>query len=187
MKITGLVLSGGESKRMGSDKGMLLKDNRPWVCLMADLFAEQGLNYEVSINASQLHQYKEYFDEEVLIIDSLNIPGPLGGILSAHIAFPENNWLVLACDMIDMDSATLQHILKMETQNQGFDYYVYKNKLFYEPFCGIYTAAGLQQLRDLYHAQDVKHFGLQFIFKSFPTYSCPVGSNEAAFKNYNEL
>lgn len=187
MEITGLILSGGESKRMGADKGLLLKDNQPWVCLMGNQFSDLDLEYKVSINESQLANYQAFFHPDDLIVDALDIPGPLRGILTAYLYYPMNNWLVLACDMIDMDISVMMEIVQAVKTEQGFDFYVYKNEYFYESFCGIYTAQGLQKLYASYRKQEVDNFSLQQVFNNFYTYTCTIGAKNVAFKNYNQL
>lgn len=187
MEITGLILSGGESKRMGTDKGLLIKNNQPWVCLMGNKFFDVDLVYKVSINQSQALSYQAFFKQDDLVVDCLDIPGPLKGILTAHLKYPMNNWLVLACDMIDMDKAVIMEIIEAFKSSPGFDFYVYKNESFYEPFCGIYTAHGLQKLYSKYSNQEIENFSLQKVFNNFSTYSCSVGKNAHAFKNYNQL
>src|SRR5580704_3064093 len=37
--------------------------------------------------------------------------GPIGGIQAALRTYPQNAWLVLACDLPFLDAATLQHLI----------------------------------------------------------------------------
>ena len=91
----------------------------------------------------------------------------------------------MACDMIDMDQETLIKVMKAANQIPGKEFYVYKNQTHYEPFAGIYTAAGLHQVYDLYRKKILKGFSMQHVLNAFKTYSLSSENNEAAFRNYN--
>ena len=82
--LIGIVLCGGESKRMGKDKGLLLKDNTPWAILVAEKLRSIGLDVAVSINEKQQEAYSAIFPETPLVVDQLSIEGPLNGLLSIH-------------------------------------------------------------------------------------------------------
>ncbi|SER24294.1 molybdenum cofactor guanylyltransferase [Pedobacter rhizosphaerae] len=187
MEISGLILCGGESKRMGNDKGLLLKQEEPWVKLLANLFRGMGLNYHLSIKATQMEAYSKFFNPDLFIVDAVEVPGPLRGIFSAHLAFPETNWLILACDMIEMTEEAMQNILKVAANHPDYDYWIYKNEIFYEPFCGIYSARGLKKLIQQYREGSLERFSMQSVFKQAAVFPFPVGSYAAAFKNLNQI
>jgi molybdopterin-guanine dinucleotide biosynthesis protein A len=98
--------------------------------------------------------------------------------------YPDNDLLLVACDMIDMQEITLQNLVKTYTQQPGFDFYAYRNNGFFEPFCAIYTAKGLQSLFYKYDAPDLAHMSLQRILREGNAVSLPV-TEEASFNNYN--
>lgn len=186
MDITGLVLCGGKSTRMGTDKGSLLKNGTPWARIVYEQVSALNIPCKISVNKGQLEDYASIFGELELITDQLDIPGPLRGILSAHRQYPEKNWFIIACDMIDMDKETLLKILKAVKQAPGNEFYVYKNGFYYEPFAGIYTAAGLKQVFELYRNEKLKDFSMKHVLDTFKTYTLFSINNRAAFKNYNK-
>lgn len=187
MEITGLVLCGGRSTRMGTDKGLLLINGRSWARFVSDKIRDLNIPFKISINTDQINDYKAIFNHRELISDQVDIPGPLRGILSAHLQYPEKNWLILACDMIDMDRETLQRILKATDELPAKEFYVYRNEIFYEPFGGIYTAAGIRKVACLHKSNLLKNFSMQYVLNRFETYSISVGNNSPAFSNYNSL
>jgi molybdopterin-guanine dinucleotide biosynthesis protein A len=86
-KLLGVVLCGGESKRMGRDKGLLEKDGQSWAATIAGKLAGQGLEVIISINEQQKGPYREIFPDRTLIVDHITIKGPLNGLLSVHQRF----------------------------------------------------------------------------------------------------
>lgn len=187
MDISGLVLCGGKSTRMGTDKGSLLKDGKPWARIVSDQILALEIPCLVSVNKDQLKDYKSIFKEQELIIDQLDVPGPLRGLLSAHQRYPERDWLLMACDMIDMDEHTLRRLMNAKEEMPGMEFYVYRNEKYYQPFAGIYTAAGLQRIYDMYRNGLLEDFSLQHVLYKSKTYSLSLKTNEAAFRNYNSL
>nr|WP_294899691.1 molybdenum cofactor guanylyltransferase [uncultured Pedobacter sp.] len=185
MKLTGLILSGGESKRAGTDKGLKTSDGKTWVELMRQKLLDLNLEVKVSINSSQLSNYQNVITKENLIVDDATIPGPLRGILTAHAHFPANNWLVLACDQIDMEKAVIEKLICCLEENPGFDFYAYKSEKRYQPFCGIYTAQGLQKLLKTYRSQHEENYSMQHVFDSFNTFTIAIKDESLSFNNYN--
>ncbi|TKB97591.1 molybdenum cofactor guanylyltransferase [Pedobacter cryophilus] len=186
INLKGLVLAGGESKRMGTDKGLKSKDGEYWVNIVANKLANITLPVKVSINITQLESYQNLFQKDDLILDQITIPGPLRGILSAHLKYPEQNWLVLACDMIDMDKQTIQNMINAYETHEDFDFYVYQNDKFYEPFCGIYTAQGLAKLQASYLNNNLDNYSMQHVFETYKTYVINLKQESTAFNNYNK-
>lgn len=182
----GLILCGGESKRAGTDKGLKLENGKTWAEIMNQKLIDLGLSVKVSINSSQITAYENYFAKADLIIDDVSIPGPLRGILSAHKQFPDGNWMVLACDLIDMQLQTMKQLMESFKINEGIDFYVYKNEKRYQPFCGIYTANGLNKLLSTYQNKQEENYSMQHVFDSFKTYAIPIAEEDSSFKNYNK-
>src|SRR5688572_2612578 len=109
-KLLGVILCGGESKRMGSDKGLLEKNGTVWVKIVAEKLASLKLPVVVSINDKQREAYASLFSSDELVVDSIDIQGPLRGLLSVHQKFPRYDILLMACDLIDMDNRTLTRL-----------------------------------------------------------------------------
>ncbi len=98
-----VVLCGGQSSRMGRDKGLIERDGVCWAAWMGRKLSSFGLPVVYSVRAGQEAAYSAVLPEGSLIADAMDIGGPLNGLLSVHERFPGNDLLVLACDMQDMD------------------------------------------------------------------------------------
>jgi len=183
--IFGVVLCGGESKRMGSDKGLLSAGNEIWAERAASKLSKLDIPVILSVNAAQLEAYGQVFSRHQLIVDSVHARGPLKGLLSVYKAHPHQEILVLACDMVDMDLPTLQ-LLKQtyETKTEAFDYYVYEKDKFIEPLCAIYPARTLQSLHATLVSGALPFFSLQQLIAGSNYTSIPITDSQK-FTNYN--
>jgi molybdopterin-guanine dinucleotide biosynthesis protein A len=142
----GVVLCGGQSLRMGSDKGLLIYRDKPWVKIAVDKLSQPGMNVSVSVNPSQYHAYTVLFPADQLIVDNstLEIKGPLLGILSAHLSAPDQDIFVLASDMLLMEERLLKKLLDIFENDQTFEAYIFTREDQEEPLCGIYRSAALR-------------------------------------------
>lgn len=106
--LKGLVLAGGKSQRMGSDKGLLSYHGKPQREYMADIMAEFCTELVLSCRPGQLDETATNLH---LLPDSFLGLGPFGAILSAFREDPNAAWLVVACDLPLLDSKTLAHLI----------------------------------------------------------------------------
>jgi molybdopterin-guanine dinucleotide biosynthesis protein A len=185
--ILGVVLCGGKSKRMGTDKGLKKIDDKTWAEHIAALFIQLDIPFVVSVNAQQIKNYSAIFDEEKLVPDSVTIPAALKGGLSVYERFPGKNLLPVACDMIRMDTNVMTGIINVYLNNNGFDFYVYQlaGNDFAEPFAGIYTNKGLQKVYSKYKNHELLKYSFQNIFDSYKTLRITT-DNAEAFSNINK-
>lgn len=180
------VLCGGQSKRMGTDKGLLLKEGKSWAAIAADKLINAGLPTVISINETQLEKYQQIFPQTPLIIDELSIKGPLNGLLTLHQNFPGKDILLMACDLIDMADITIKNLIKKYANQQQFDFYVYEQEGFTQPFCAIYTARGLRQVYADMERNQLKKYSLHHQFEEKNTLYIPA-LDEQSFINHNQL
>jgi len=182
-QLRGVVMCGGQSRRMGTDKGLIPIQNTCWAKFTANKLSALALPVSVSINQTQQRAYLSFFDSGELIIDSFDIGGPLNGLLSVHEQFPHDDLLLLACDMISMETETLQDLITIyHNDGQSHQFYTYQNHGFAEPLCAIYTAEGLTQNKFSFS----DHPSLQKLLKEGITKFLSI-TNSQSFKNYNTL
>src|SRR6266542_3948944 len=136
--MTGVVLCGGQSTRMGTDKGLLVHQSITWAQRAADKLAQLNLPVVLSINEQQQIAYASSFDTALLITDNkdLLIGGPLRGIVSVHLQYPTEDLFVLACDMIDMNKKYLKIYTIITNKTLQKHLFLHMNKLLnlYVPF-----------------------------------------------------
>jgi len=93
--MTGIILAGGESRRMGTDKALLDINGRPMIEHVLAVFA--GLFKKTIIVTNTPDRYRMYGVE--LTSDVLDIRGPLTGIYSGLLRSRDEYNFVAACDM----------------------------------------------------------------------------------------
>lgn len=185
-KLIGVILCGGESKRMGRDKGLIEQDGKSWTVIMAEKLQEFEIPVVISVNDKQIQAYEAIFPENPIIVDKLHIHGPLNGLLTVHEHFQDKDILLLATDMIDMDDQTLHNLLYEYTHSPGFDFYAYEQDGFTQSFCSIFTATGLKDVHLRFVSKELKKYSLHDRFNEGKTKLIPL-KNAQAFNNYNSL
>jgi molybdopterin-guanine dinucleotide biosynthesis protein A len=175
--LIGLVLCGGESRRMGRDKGLLLHDGVPWA-LYAGRKLMPRMPVYYSIRQTQWAAYAGVLSAAWLIPDALEIGGPLNGLLSVHQRFAAADILLIACDMLNLDEATLGRLLAAwKTHDPATtDFIAYGDERLWQPFACIYTSRGLRKAAG--------HASLQSLLRAGRTQGLPI-LDPAAFDNYN--
>ena len=160
--IAGLVLAGGESRRMGHDKALISIQGKPAFFHAAELLKNFCETVFVSCRENQdlmsnLAEHPTWL-REVFDISEYSDKGPLTGLLSclAHMGIdqlqtlpaeiPFDGLLVLGCDYRNMTEETLGRLVAVgQTQNRIC---CYQNHItgFIEPLVAYYPAEILQQI-----------------------------------------
>jgi molybdopterin-guanine dinucleotide biosynthesis protein A len=181
-KLLGVILAGGKSKRMGTDKGLILSQGKPWSLLIAKKLNKEGLQTIISINHLQKDAYLNYFKDDVLIVDQMNIPGPLDGLMSVHTQYPDKDLLLIGCDMIYMEQDTLQDLINNYQIHPNFDFYAYHNGEVWEPLCAVYTSKALKKLKA--EIENPKDHSFQHLLKIGNTLKLQL-KHSKSFSNIN--
>lgn len=128
--IKGLILIGGNSSRMGTDKSQLNYHGKPQKEIAKKLLEDQGLTTFFSVAES-----KGTTNE---IEDTVPNLGPFGGVYSAFQQDANSAWFVLATDVPFVNKELVRFLLnkrnseKLATVVQG------KSKEYPEPLIAIY-------------------------------------------------
>jgi molybdopterin-guanine dinucleotide biosynthesis protein A len=183
----GVVLCGGQSIRMGTDKGLLKLQAGTWAQTAVDKMAGLPLPVVLSVNEEQYNSYSTVFTIEQLVKDNetINVRGPLRGVLSVHAQYPDADLFVLACDMPLMETAVLKQLFRYY-EMQTADAFVYTNDGVYEPLCGIYTAKGLSHIRGLQKTNQLLKHSMKYMLEHVNTFSIPLATDQKKyFRNFN--
>jgi len=149
--VHGLVLAGGKSRRMGSDKAaMLHPDGRPLARRCLDLLAEAGcdaLAISLSHDQELPPNTTDIVDLTVVRDPEAGGVGPLTGISAAMTSAPQADWLVLACDLPRLDVGTLRHLIDSRKPAEPLLSYRSEFDGLPEPLCAIYSAGSLELIQ----------------------------------------
>ncbi len=110
----GLVLAGGKSVRMGQDKGLIQWHGKEQRYYMADMLRPLCADVFISCREEQL---QDIAPDYKTLTDTFEGSGPLIAILSALKEKPDAAWLVVACDLPLLDTATLEYLIKNRDTN----------------------------------------------------------------------
>jgi molybdopterin-guanine dinucleotide biosynthesis protein A len=107
-KLNGLVLAGGKSERMGFDKGSVSLHGTEQRYHMAGMLKPFCDEVFISCRPDQ----QKAIDSRYLgLPDTFTGLGPYGGILSAFREWPDDAWLVIACDLLLLTEKTLNYLV----------------------------------------------------------------------------
>ena len=137
--VTGAVLAGGRSRRMGSNKALLAFGDRPLIAHVVDIL--RPLFAEVLIVANERFPYAWLG----IPVHTDHVPGkgPLGGIYTALASSSHPRTFCLACDMPLANPAVIARLCYLAPD---FDVVVPHSGKGYEPLHAVYSRSCLPHL-----------------------------------------
>jgi len=184
----GVILCGGKSTRMGSDKGLLKLHAGTWAQTAVEKLGALEMCVVLSVNCSQYRDYSPIFTIEQLVKDNeeLDVHGPLSGVLSVHLKYPQQDLFVLACDMPLMENKILSQLLDAYRNNMTYDAFVFTNEGEPEPLCAIYRANGLAQIVQMLQKGQLTKHSMKFTIEHLDSFSIPLlDEQKRYFRNFN--
>lgn len=140
----GLVLAGGRSRRMQSDKALLDYHGQPQLHWTYELVAPWCHETFVSARADQRDAVRDALPR---IDDEGESIGPAGGMLAAHHRF-DAAWLVVACDLPFLNAGVLETLVAARDPESDATAYTSAHDGLPEPLCAIWEPAGLRRLAE---------------------------------------
>ena len=122
---------------MEQDKTLLNIDGNIQLHKVHNLLEKNLDNIFVSVRAEQAedHERKKYKQ----IVDRYDDMGPLAGIIFSNAWYPDANWLVVACDLINLDQDAINDLLRNYSPECNFISYKSEKDGLPEPLCAIYN------------------------------------------------
>lgn len=174
--LTGVIMAGGKSSRMGMDKGAILLNNKHLVQYSID--ALRPLCSELLIST-----HNEWYAQfgYPLVKDIITDCGPMGGIYSALLKAETQYILALACDMPFVNTQILE---KLTNNLQEYDCVVPRIGNKYEPLCAIYSKALIPTME-----QRIKtaNYALHDLIMESNHHLVDFENDTAAFMNLNTM
>ncbi|WP_449257758.1 bifunctional molybdenum cofactor guanylyltransferase MobA/molybdopterin-guanine dinucleotide biosynthesis adaptor protein MobB [Chlorobium limicola] len=142
--LSGLILAGGRSARMGTDKALLCYHDENQLMHTATLLRRRCKEVFISCRPDQESRYADL--GLPVITDRYLETGPLGGLLSAQRLYPERAWLIAACDMPFIDTGLLDTLVDNRMPLRFATAFRHAETLRYEPLLACYEPKSRQEL-----------------------------------------
>ncbi len=179
--MTGIVLSGGENKRMGADKAFLKVGGIPMIERVLRSLKEVFQDIIIVTNAPD--RYAGY--GVMVVTDVFDKRGPLTGIHSGLLRSSDEYNFVVACDMPFLNPRLIAYMAGLA---EGYDIVVPKIAGLVEPLHGVYNrklvsfieeriGQGQRRIQELFGALTVRYVAEQEIDRFDPA--------RTSFKNLN--
>ncbi|MBI4317219.1 MAG: molybdenum cofactor guanylyltransferase [Chloroflexi bacterium] len=140
--MNGIILAGGRSRRLGTDKTVLEIGGRRLIEVVLDIVA--AVAHDVIIVTNSPHLFESL--PARLTGDVQPGTGPLGGILSGLLVSDDSHSLVVACDMPFLNLDLLIH---MRQCADGCDVVMPRLASYFEPLHAIYSKACIEPIQSL--------------------------------------
>jgi molybdopterin-guanine dinucleotide biosynthesis protein A len=138
---------------MGRDKALLRRDGATQLERTVNLLGRHTERVFVSTRSDQADDdERRRFPQ---IVDRHSGIGPVAGILSALETHPDVAWLVVACDLPNVDDATLAFLLASRSDVHPFTAFTSTHDGLPEPLCALYRPDALAIVRSFVDAGTV--------------------------------
>lgn len=142
--LKGLILCGGRSTRMQQDKSLIAYHGMPQWQYLYQLLRRITPDVYLSCRVEQ----RPALSEDVpMIFDSVEGAGPSVGLLSAHAAFPDAAWLVLAVDLPLISEQSLNYLASKRQTSKNATSLISPVNHLPEPLIAIWEPSGLKLLQ----------------------------------------
>jgi molybdopterin-guanine dinucleotide biosynthesis protein A len=146
--MTGIILAGGENRRMGRDKAFLKLDGLPLIEHVLETL--RGIFSKTIIVTNTPSAYASY--DTVVITDAVDKRGPLTGIYTGLLHSTDEYNFIVACDMPFLNPDLIRYMAGLV---QGQDIVIPKVSDRVEPLHAIYSK-GLLPLIEMRLRQDAR-------------------------------
>lgn len=140
-KMNGLILAGGKSSRMGSDKAKINYHGQQQVEYIYDKLNQKCSDVFVSVRADQAIDYSI-----PVIEDSFHNFGPLGGILSAFKYNPNCAWITIATDLPFVSDSSIDELIKQRDKSKIATCFITSKSEFPDPLFTIWEPKAYHSL-----------------------------------------
>jgi len=179
MQITGIILAGGKSSRMGSDKGLIPLNGKPMIEHVINHLKKLDIPIIIISNNPEYEKFGLPVYE-----DEFKDKGPVAGIYTGLLHSKTDTNIVLSCDVPFVSTELLQYLLD-NSKNNRVTLPKLNGKI--HPLVGVYKTDSLPTFKE-----HLKNDQRKLIKVCNHLNSCildlsshPELNNEALFKNMN--
>lgn len=133
-ELTIVILAGGQSSRMGTDKGLLALNNSSFGERLISMATNLTSKVIISVGKHNQEEYKNTAAK--LVLDDVDEKGPMGGIVSV-ISKLETNWFLVIS--VDTPLIAEEMIAELWNNKSGYDAVVFGMGKRIHPLVGLYN------------------------------------------------
>ncbi|HCY77349.1 MAG TPA: molybdenum cofactor guanylyltransferase [Ignavibacteriales bacterium] len=146
--ITGIILCGGKSSRMQTNKALLKISGKPVIEIIAERLKSIFNVVLISTNDSKKYNFLNL----PLVNDIINDKGPLGGIYSAlKLSTTEKNFII-SCDMPLINVELIKYLINLNSDKAIL---LPKSKGRIHQLCGVYSKSVISIIEDVFNLSQV--------------------------------
>ncbi|GAA4275486.1 molybdenum cofactor guanylyltransferase [Aquimarina mytili] len=176
--ITGIILAGGKSSRMGSDKGLLFLDNKPFLQHIIDALTPL-VQEIILVSNNPDHDVFKVKRVQDIIPES----GPISGIHTGLTHSKTENNLVLSCDVPLITTPLLKKLLLHEKEDYDIIQFEAERKTI--PLIALYKKQCLSKCFELLSSNEKR---LRKLVLALNAKTIPVSQDEYTLvKNINTI
>lgn len=149
IKTYGLVVCGGNSSRMGYDKGSIIYHEKPQKYHLYEILQMFCDKVFISCNSNQLNKAEKGY-MTLTDLPCYENKGPMAALLTAFTHYPENNFLVTGCDYPFISKEEIGKFLKTITKEKEAAAFYNAGDDLYEPLLAWYSCKSFDLLKKLF-------------------------------------
>lgn len=155
MGVSGIILAGGLSSRMGQDKMLLLFQNETLIKRTVNELRSAADEIIIASN----HKAKYGIDGVREVPDIIPNMGPLGGLYAGLVAAKYDDAFVVAGDMPFFTAKLAEYLL---SRRAGYDVVAPRIREGWEPLCAVYSRGCISPIEHCLQA------GIKKVFRFYP-------------------
>ena len=168
---------------MGTDKALMTWQGRRLAQFAIDLATALNLQVFLSVQDLRREEFQIAFQDCGIIpdVNGLSLHGPVKGILSAHLRFPSEDWLVLSCDMPLLTQSLGRELIECHRQFPDAAACLYTKQGMVEPLFGVYTSTALRYwfLQD--ETARLQQSGMKYLLSQVQVKTIPLDKKYHSF------
>ena len=171
-----VILAGGKSERMGTDKGLLCFNQQPIIKHIIDRLSP--ICKDIIISANNINYLKFGLD---IVEDKYKFCGPISGIVEGLKKVKHNKVIILSCDSPFIKPNLIYHLLNYKTEAEIL--FTFNKRV--HPFPGLYHKSITNKLDSILEKGERK---LQNLYKYFNIENINCANfDRTNFVNFNTL
>jgi molybdopterin-guanine dinucleotide biosynthesis protein A len=188
LEVTGLLMAGGKSRRIGTDKGLLLYQGKTLFERAVQTLAQCCNPILISASAANY----DYFGYR-RVTDYINGAGPIGGLMAGLTASRSEKILVMTIDMPNLTADFLKHLIEESGDAPAAAPVLPNGKA--EPLCAVYQKSAIPVVEKMITNGDYKvqnlleylHFKPLHVYQTWKPYHPDLFLNINTLQDYQKL